>query len=298
MKNAYRVGNGRSTKTWVGMCGVLVGSVMTVPACSDDGEGGSPAGSCPTERFATEGDADCDTGRGGPMRRIPVSGGGTMCIDKTEVTVGQYQQFLDAEDKPSLPASDPAAARCAKKTTHAASCFKEPCQGVACDMPQPCVDQCDAKVFCEWAGKRLCGAIGSDPLGIDRANLLDPAKNQWRNACSPHGSGWPYGADYDGQACNSSDRKPQACGGPAVAASFASCQSSDPLYDQVFDLSGNLFEWVDASQEGETWPDLRCIIMGGSYVHYWGDVDCGDWSTLDWPCDAHHEEFGFRCCSK
>jgi hypothetical protein len=165
-------------------------------------------------------------------------------------------------------------------------------------MPQPCVDQCDAKVFCEWAGKRLCGAIGSDPLGIDRANLLDPAKNQWRNACSPHGSGWPYGADYDGQACNSSDRKPQTCGGPAVAASFASCQSSDPLYDQVFDLSGNLFEWVDASQEGETWPDLRCIIMGGSYVHYWGDVDCGDWSTLDWPCDAHHEEFGFRCCSK
>jgi sulfatase modifying factor 1 len=204
MKNTPNANKGRIRRKWAGVCGVLVGSVVTVPACSDDPGSGSPTGSCPTERFVTEGDTDCDTGRGGPMRRIPVSGGGSMCIDKTEVTVGQYQQFLEAEDKPSLPPSDPAAARCAKKTTHAATCFKEPCRGVACDMPQPCVDQCDAKVFCAWAGKRLCGAMGPDPLGIDRANLLDPAKNQWRNACSPHGLGWPYGADYDGQACNSS----------------------------------------------------------------------------------------------
>ena len=29
----------------------------------------------------------------------------------------------------------------------------------------------------------------------------------------------------------------------------------------------------------------------------WGDVGCKG-ATLEWPCNAHHPEFGFRCCSK
>jgi len=278
---------------------------MTLAACGDgsdvdrsSGAGGS-AFACPGDRYVGGGDPSCDTGRGGPMRQIPQAGGGAMCIDKIEVTVGQYQQFLAAADKPSLPTSDPAAARCAQDPHREPTCLAEPCQGAACDLPQPCVSQCDAKIFCEWAGKRLCGPVGSAPLGVDRANLLDPTKNQWRNACSPDGREWPYGAEYDSQACNTSDRQPAPCNGPALTASFPDCQAPDVEYDQVFDLSGNLFEWVDASQEGgPSWPDLRCIIMGGSYVQYWGDADCGEYSTLDWPCDAHHEEFGFRCCSK
>ena len=271
-----------------------------VMGCSDkpSDAGNEAPGACTSQRFVTAGDTDCDTGRGGPMRRIPLASGGTMCIDKTEVTIGQYQAFLADSNKPELPPNDPAAMRCAQETDRNPTCSKEPCQGDACDMPQACVSQCDAKLFCAWAGKQLCGPVTSSPLGIDRANLLDPAKNQWRNACSPDGRGWPYGPEYDAQACNTTDRKPQACNGPALTASFEKCQAPAGPYDQVFDLSSNLFEWVDASQEGPGWPDLRCIIMGGSYVHYWGDTDCGEYSTLDWPCDAHHEEFGFRCCSK
>lgn len=267
-------------------------------ACGDDVDRDpTTEGPCATERYVEPGDAGCDTGRGGPMRRIPLTGGGTMCIDKTEVTIGWYQQFLAAGEVPTLPASDPAAARCAADDHHEPSCFAAPCEGTTCDLPQPCVSQCDAKLFCAWAGKQLCGPVGAEPLGIDRPSLLDPTQNQWRNACSPDGRGWPYGDEYDSQACNSSDREPDPCDGPAVTASFPDCQAPAGPYDQIFDLSGNLFEWVDASQEGDGWPELRCIIMGGSYVHYWGDVDCGDYSTLDWPCGAHHPEFGFRCCS-
>jgi hypothetical protein len=36
--------------------------------------------------------------------------------------------------------------------------------------------------------------------------------------------------------------------------------------------------------------------LGGSYVHWWGDASCIG-SKLDWPWDAHIDEFGFRCCS-
>ena len=266
------------------------------------GGGGQPSGgsgggaSCPTERFVATGDPSCETGRGGPMREIPLPAGGTMCIDKTEVTVGQYQQFLADADKPQLLASDPAAERCNAHTEFEPTCFKDPCQGPDCDLPQSCVDQCDAKRFCAWAGKRLCGPIGSAPLGIAFSDLHDPTKNQWMNACFSDGREWPYGPEYDGQACNTSDRTPEACGCPAITSAFPDCEAPEGPYDQVFDLSGNVSEWVDASQEGDGWPNLRCIVMGGSYVHWWGDVGCKG-ATLEWPCDAHIDEFGFRCCS-
>jgi formylglycine-generating enzyme required for sulfatase activity len=229
------------------------------------------------------------------MRQVPLPGGGTMCIDRTEVTVGQYQAFLAAADKPPLPTTDPAYARCSAKQTFAPSCATEPCAGSACDLPQSCVDQCDAKLFCVWAGKRLCGPIGSAPLSL--ADVDDPTKNQWTNACASGGqTTWPYGSTYESQACNTSDHAPAPCGGPAVTSSFPACQAPSGPFDQVFDLSGNVSEWVDASQEGPSWPALRCVIMGGSYVHYLGDVSCTG-ATLQWPCDSLNEEFGFRCCS-
>jgi formylglycine-generating enzyme len=281
--------------------GCLVMALLLAQGCSSDspaassGDGGAQPGNCPTQRNVGAGDAPCDTGKGGPMRQIPLPDAGTMCIDKTEVTVGQYQVFLASGAAPELPATDPAQARCSAKKDHAPSCQKETCSGSTCDMPQTCVDQCDAKLYCQWAGKRLCGAISGALLAI--ADVNDPKKNQWMNACNSGGRDWPYGPDYDSTACNTSDQKPSACGGPAVTSSYPKCQAPAGPYDQVFDLSGNVSEWVDASKEGADWPEQSCVIVGGSYVHYWGDVSCSG-GTLDWPCNAHHPEFGFRCCSK
>jgi len=260
-------------------------------ACSG---GGGGRGDCPETRYVGPGDPGCGEGQGGPMRRIPLPDGGTMCIDKTEVTVGEYQAFVGSGALPELPATDPAHDRCAATTSHAATCQVEPCSGTACDLPQTCVDQCDAKAYCLWVGKRLCGPVGEALLALDEVN--DPARNQWMNACSSGGRTWPYGPDYDGQACNTTDHEPAACGRPAVTSAYPGCQAPPGPYDQVFDLSGNVSEWVDASREGADWPELRCVIMGGSYVHYWGDVSCSG-ATLEWPCNAHHPEFGFRCCA-
>lgn len=253
----------------------------------------SPA-DCPTMRSVGANDAACNAGKGGPMREIPKPQGGTMCIDKTEVTVGQYQAFVASGELPQLPMGDPASARCSTKTNYAASCHNEPCVGNACDVAQTCVDQCDAKAYCAWAGKRLCGAIDGAPLAISEVTTVE--RNQWMNACAAGERDWPYGPEYQSQACNTSDQA-KPCGGPAVTSAYPQCQAPVGPYDQVFDLSGNVSEWVDASQEtGTDWPDLRCVIMGGSYVHYWGDVSCAG-ATLEWPCNAKHPEFGFRCCS-
>jgi sulfatase modifying factor 1 len=291
------------SRTWITALATLS---LFIISCSSSSTGDSSAGTggaggttaagnCPTKRFVGAGDAACDTGKGGPMRQIPTPSGGTMCIDETEVTVGQYQLFLASGAKVSLDAADPAFARCSAKTTYAPSCETDPCHGSTCDLPQDCVDQCDAKLYCTWAGKRLCGSLGTSPLAL--ADVDDPTKNQWMNACASGGRTWPYGADYDGQACNTSDETPKPCGGPALTSSYPKCQAPNGPYDQIFDLSGNLSEWVDASQEGADWPEQRCVIMGGSYVHYLGDVSCSG-ATLQWPCNSENPEFGFRCCSK
>ena len=286
-----------SNPTWLTL-GIALSALFTLhcSSASTGGTGGAVGapGICPVIRNVGPGDPSCDTGKGGPMRQIPLPAGGTMCIDETEVTVADYQVFLAGSQTVALPTTDPAYARCSAKTSYAPSC-EQSCQGADCELPQNCVDQCDAKLYCQWAGKRLCGAIGAAPLAL--ADVDDPTQNQWMNACSSGGRTWPYGSTYDSQACNTSDETPAPCGGPAITSSYPHCQAPAGAYDQIFDLSGNVSEWVDASQEGADWPEQRCVIMGGSYVHYLGDVSCAG-ATLQWPCNSENPEFGFRCCSK
>ena len=275
-------------------CGALAALLVAVlGACSsadrtpDPGEQDT---SCGSARSVGAGDGSCDTGRGGPMKSIPTPAGGTMCIDLTEVTVASYQQFLADANKPPVPSSDPSYARCSAKDSYAPSCLNDPSQTWTADYPQVCVDQCDAMAFCRWAGKRLCGQIGGGPVAV--ADAADPTKNQWVNACYSGGRDWPYGPSYDSQACNTIDRQPKACGWIAPTGSYPGCQAPDGPYAGVLDLSGNAYEWLDACDEQTGW----CVITGGSYVQWWGDASCIG-SQLNWPWDAHIDEFGFRCCS-
>ena len=95
-----------------------------------------------------------------------------------------------------------------------------------CDFPVVGVDWCDADAFCEFAGKRLCGAIGGGSLTLGNA---DGGTSQWYVACSMGGTRiYPYGNTYAAGEC--------ADGAEVIAvASTPTCQS----YPGVFDLSGN-----------------------------------------------------------
>ncbi|MFP4522059.1 MAG: chitobiase/beta-hexosaminidase C-terminal domain-containing protein, partial [Fibrobacterota bacterium] len=117
----------------------------------------------------------------------------------------------------------------------------------------------EANVYCRDAGKRLCSI------------------SEWQSACAGEdSSAYSYGQVYVSEVCNTESGKAQESG------SFEKCKTEDG----IFDLSGNLWEWVGYS--------------GGGYFVAGGGSDMGSrtkCSTL-FPekISVRDPGVGFRCC--
>src|SRR5262249_9629264 len=112
---------------------------------------------------------------------IPTPAGGTMSIDRTEVTRCQYQAFLDAT-RGGADVGVEGLLECSWNDTYAPGSGCIGSEGVyvgqgAEDHPQPCVDWCDAYAYCIWAGKHLCGGIAGGPVGF-AADYDDPSLSE------------------------------------------------------------------------------------------------------------------------
>ena len=88
----------------------------------------------------------------------------TLCVDNTEVTEGQYRDFLTAMS--GNYAGQPAI--CSWNVD-----YGQPLDNYGLNFPRNFVDYCDAAAYCKWAGKRICGPIGSEWL----RPLVDPDRN-------------------------------------------------------------------------------------------------------------------------
>jgi formylglycine-generating enzyme required for sulfatase activity len=212
--------------------------------------------------------ADCPSGRGPSAVRVHFDGG-TFCVDTTEVTNAQYAAFVASKGKDT--SGQPAV--CAANMSY------QPSQssGGADDAPVVFVDWCDARAYCEWAGKRLCGTR------ID----TQVTRDEWSTACSRDGTrAYPYGNTYDPNACNTNGR----FGMPTAVGTLAGCVGG---YDGIYDMSGNASEWTDVCT-----ADNLCPHRGGAY--YSNDpstpkADCaaaGNIGRLDTFSDV-----GIRCCA-
>lgn len=134
------------------------------------------------------------SGWGPDMVRLPED----FCIDKTEVTRGQYQAWLDTS-----PSTSGQTGACSGNNDFTPSCSWTP--GSDGNMPVVCVDWCDAKAFCDGAGKRLCGRIG-DGGGYPFESYDDASVSEWHAACTSGGSyDYPYGNDLDTTLCRGAD---------------------------------------------------------------------------------------------
>lgn len=159
---------------------------------------------------------------------------------------------------------------------------------VAGATPKAFVTFDEAQAWCAAAGKRLCTG------------------DEWERACrGPQGRLHPYGDVRDPTACNTPIEGTGPLPGRAAPVSVAGAFPRCVTPEGVFDLGGNLSEWVDepwagvpepfaprAKVDPETWRTLRGGTMW-SQTFYGQDCTSAHGhprSTL------RSTDDGFRCC--
>jgi hypothetical protein len=191
-------------------------------------------------------------------------------VDSTEVTVAHYLEFL--EDRSDDTSGQPESCRWNASFYDGAP--------VNPDMwPITSVDWCDAWAYCNWAGKRLCGAIEGGAVAT--ADALDPAESQWSFACG--------GANGATHPQNNADCNSSGGNGLATVGDHPDCEGYFP---GLFDMEGNAAEWVDSCAADSGASDV-CLLLGGSHV----DNQSYCTEQFEYSRDTVAEPFGFRCCS-
>lgn len=270
-----------------GVCADDEGGLDAEPG--DDGGGGPDA-----SRDRDEGPCP---GTAGPEAVWVGADDNRFCIDTTEVTVKDYRGLLDATDGGAVVTKLGLPPECAWKKN------VTPANGGPDDVPQTGVDWCDAWAFCKWAGKRLCGksVAGKPSGGLASSDLSDFNTNEWLVACSKQGQlAYPYGSIRKSGACNLLDLD----AGRALPVKEASeCVGG---YPGVYDMLGNVWEWIDACRARDAGADasddggpakMECIVKGGSFAtNPPANITCrvdGTGGTRD----LRVSDVGFRCCS-
>jgi sulfatase modifying factor 1 len=235
----------------------------------------------------------CRQRRGGPALVPVTSGDVAYCIDATEVTNAQYTAFLAATKNGSattgqskvcdwngsfLPDSS-------TRALMAAGREKRAVVGI---------DWCDAFAFCKWADKRLCGKIRGGPL-LTVAQATDRSQGEWVNACAGTADrDFPYGPSYQQHTCNT-DAPVEDVKYIEEVGSRKDCQGAFP---GVYDLGGNVEEWVDAC-DGDLGSGDLCASAGPSA--FTGDLQPPEYtcpSSIYGSARSHAFKLrGFRCCA-
>ncbi len=151
------------------------------------------------------------------------------------------------------------------------------------NIPVHDVTECDAWLYCRWAGKRLCGAIGDGgPIGSSM-----PMQTEWVYACmnGPMSIPFPYGDQYDPSACNTESDAAVPVG------SKLGCHGPMPPFNEIYDLVGNTWEFVNQFDPGFT----GARPQGGAWAS--GDGGCTFVGPAFDGVGGHFPGSGFRCCA-
>jgi formylglycine-generating enzyme required for sulfatase activity len=235
------------------------------------------------------------------MARVDLPGATCLWMDRTEVTVAQYQQWLEATAEGQVAWE---ATWCPWKTARSqpATDLADECvsqimrfdqQPFASRKPMRCVDFCDAEAYCRWAGKHLCydrSALGNQgPSGYPR---------EWLVACSnSRQTVYPWGDDEADNACNTG-QSADACittasptCGPHAAGQGNACVNQHGIQD----LLGNVAEWTFSCtfvQAERPLEPAKCLTRGGGYDDELRACD----QEANLASDARLPSLGFRCC--
>lgn len=177
-------------------------------------------------------------------------------IDKHEVTIAQYAEFLEAmeneptdefdhPDRPSGKSYRPEA----WDMYYAAATRRGTYQGVPIRMSHPVfnVDWYDAYSFANWKGRRL------------------PTEQEWEKAArGTDGRTYPWGNEFDPRLVNSSVRPGEDQGHRRWAPVDAYPGDVSPF--GVVGMAGNLAEWTGSWDDRQDFPGYQApVIRGGSF---------------------------------
>lgn len=218
----------------------------------------------------------CPSGPGPEMVAIETPTG-WYCIDSTEVTEHDYADFLDTSPPPQT-------GTCSWNTT-----YEELTSTPRSLYPRRWVDWCDARAYCEWAGKRLCGAIGGGTAPYDK--FASAASSEWYFACSRGGQqSYPYGKTFEEWPCMTAEYPM-----PTKKVWMAGWGGCEGGYAGLHDMSGNVREWEDSCKTDAEGPGVSCRLRGGGvgssqeFTRCQSDDHMGRSNTDD--------DVGFRCCA-
>jgi sulfatase modifying factor 1 len=251
---------------------------------SNNGGSGGAASECPCTAPTPTCENNKCVVRGPDM--IQVTDSATpYYIDSTEVTSAEYKIFQTAKGTDYTGQR----AACAWNKSYAASEVN-----THANWPVVNIDFCDAAAYCAWADKRLCGAIGGGALkGTDpdidmMPDTTNVMKSQWYLACGgPNGDEFPYATYEKDGYCNEQD----GFGDLADVKSYTNCQGH---YEGLYDMVGNVEEWIDSCDADAANTDHCAVIGGSEYSNSDGGCEIYDLEQRD----AQYPGIGFRCCSK
>jgi sulfatase modifying factor 1 len=251
----------------------------------------------------------CESGtnHGPTMVEISTATGYRYCIDSTEVTEAQYQEFLATVS--FAPGTEHA--RCSGNETYQPGVWfssSNPQGGcnplfwtpeLTPNWPVSCVDWCDAYAYCKWAGKRLCGGIA----GGEDASPDNVDSSQWGYACSQGGvTRYPYGDEFSSSTCDGAtfagtEKFDQNCGCfiHSDVGSWTACHGSMAPWDSIHDMSGSVAEWTDHCS-GDASVGIGCLARGGGMLDNSPDsLACSNELGLTF-YRSTRSDTGFRCC--
>ncbi len=247
----------------------------------------------------------CETGCGLPGCPCPdgdkipiVVGTASFSIDATEVTVEQYSRFLQVRGVlPRARAGDRCSFNESYEPVVASMNVDDNCVSAfdyqrflteSPDRPVVCVDVCDARDYCSWVHGRLCGGTNGRVLGTnDRATNAE----EWFLACGGASQAYCYGATFTRDACNVGGSRH---GGISVAvASIPECEG--PVAG-LYDMNGNVNEWIDACDASSDSPAFdECYRVGGAFFQDDPSLSRCDSGSLAYRSTLGNDN-GFRCC--
>jgi len=186
-----------------------------------------------------------------PMHEVELA---AYCIDRTEVTVGEYMECVASGDcsGPALTVSS---------TDYVASDIKrysQFCNGNdRLEHPMNCVDWYQATTYCTWAGKRL------------------PTEAEWEYAAhGPDGRAYPWGNEPPNSTRLNSSGDADGFKTTSPVGSFPAGVS--PF--GVLDMAGNVWEWT--SDIYGPYPHARVTTLRGA-TGKTRSLRGGGWMNLD-----------------